>query len=69
MSLSRAQKEIIAFVKNNPGTTIAEATDKSNAIHNSHGYKEVKIMIDDGTLQLNGEVGYHTLTVPSDTDQ
>jgi hypothetical protein len=56
---SKLDKAIIAYIKEHPNATIAEAT---TGISGDNNYKEVKTLIDNGTLKVHGGTGYHTLT-------
>jgi len=56
---SKLDKAIIEYIKKHPNATIQEAT---NGISGDNHYTEVKRLIDDGTLEVHGETGHHTLT-------
>lgn len=55
----KLDKAIIEYIKKHPNATIAEATTSISGVNH---YTEVKGLIDDGTLEVHGETGHHTLT-------
>jgi hypothetical protein len=56
---TKLDKAIIEYIKKHPNATIEEAT---NGISGVNHYGAVKALIDDGTLEVHGETGHHTLT-------
>lgn len=65
MPLSKAQKQVKEYIRKHPNASIKEATDAMGR----NDYAEVKSMIDDGVLEVHGEVGHHTLTLPGEGEE
>ena len=55
---SKLDKVIIGYIKAHPSASIAEVT---YAISGYNHYTEIRGLIDDGTLEVHGEPGRHTL--------